>query len=153
MAPVNRSYYLCLPFFGTKFPNLYLPLGPSRTCNYIIYKLRIRNSEFHDIRRLIVTMLIPFLLFLPLLATARVLPEDIFAFPKYRVTYLNALPLFKDTADRWLRHGLRGGEPEFLDQPWQDPFTESSPSPKGIESSNDLLVDHVCSPSYIADSN
>jgi len=54
------------------------------------------------------------------------LPEDTFAFPKYRVTFLNGLPVLNETAQRWLQHGLPGGELEFLDQPWaQD--TSSSP--------------------------
>ena len=76
---------------------------------------------------------------------ARLLPEDSFAFPKYTVTYLNSLPLLKHTADRWLHDGLRGGEPEFLHQPWE------SLSTKGIESSDGLIVDHVCSESHIPD--
>ncbi len=51
------------------------------------------------------------------------LPDDLYAFPKYRVSFLNGLPLLNETAERWLREGLRGGEPEFLDHPtqWQDP--------------------------------
>lgn len=70
------------------------------------------------------------LLFLPLfcaqLSRARLsqsLPDDLYAFPKYRVTFLNGLPLLNETAERWLREGLHGGEPEFLDHPtqWQDP--------------------------------
>lgn len=48
------------------------------------------------------------------------LPEDSHAFPKYRVTFLNNLPLLNETADKWLRHGLRGGELEFLDKPWSE---------------------------------
>ncbi|KAF7984031.1 hypothetical protein HWV62_17545 [Athelia sp. TMB] len=47
------------------------------------------------------------------------LPEDPYAFPKYRVTYLNGLPVLKDTAERWLRDGLKGGEAEFLDNDWR----------------------------------
>jgi len=51
------------------------------------------------------------------------LPDDLYSFPKYRVTFLNGLPLLNETAERWLREGLRGGEPEFLDNPtpWQEP--------------------------------
>ncbi|KAJ7109287.1 hypothetical protein C8R44DRAFT_802106 [Mycena epipterygia] len=62
------------------------------------------------------------LLLLPL-AAARILhslPDDPFAFPKYRVDFLNHLPLANDTAKHWLAHGLRGGVREFLDQPWDD---------------------------------
>jgi len=38
-------------------------------------------------------------------------------------SFLNGLPLLNETAERWLREGLHGGEPEFLDHPtqWQDP--------------------------------
>jgi hypothetical protein len=51
------------------------------------------------------------------------LPDDLYAFPKYGVTFLNGLPLLNETAERWLREGLRGGEPEFLDHPtpWREP--------------------------------
>ncbi|KAF9227518.1 hypothetical protein BS17DRAFT_877747 [Gyrodon lividus] len=48
-------------------------------------------------------------------------PEDLYAFPKYRVTFLNNLPVLNETAQRWLQDGLRGGEQEFL--------TESSVEP------------------------
>ncbi|KAI0281457.1 hypothetical protein BGY98DRAFT_913452 [Russula aff. rugulosa BPL654] len=51
------------------------------------------------------------------------LADDIYAFPKYGVTFLNGLPLLNETAERWLREGLRGGEAEFLDHPtqWREP--------------------------------
>lgn len=48
------------------------------------------------------------------------LPEDIYAFPKYSLEFLNGLPVLNDTAHKWLRQGLSGGELEFLDQPWDD---------------------------------
>ncbi|KAF5380935.1 hypothetical protein D9615_003883 [Tricholomella constricta] len=48
------------------------------------------------------------------------LPEDTYAFPKFRLAFLNRLPVLNDTAQRWLREGLRGGHLEFLDQPWSD---------------------------------
>ena len=55
------------------------------------------------------------------------LPEDTYAFPKYRVSFLNGLPVLNETAERWLREGLRGGELEFLDQPWKhDDWTPSA---------------------------
>ena len=47
-------------------------------------------------------------------------PEDPFAFPKYRVTFLHGLPVLNETAQRWFQHGLKGGELEFMDQPWQE---------------------------------
>ncbi|KAH8117337.1 hypothetical protein DFH11DRAFT_1541625 [Phellopilus nigrolimitatus] len=62
------------------------------------------------------------------------LAEDLYAFPKYRVTFLNGLPVLNDTAERWLKVGLKGGEPEFLDQSWHEPSQESSERLKGIES-------------------
>ena len=55
------------------------------------------------------------------LVVARLLhsiPEDPHAFPKFRVSFLDALP--SDTARQWLTHGLRGGLLEFLDHPWND---------------------------------
>lgn len=44
------------------------------------------------------------------------IPEDLYAFPKYHVAFLHALPVSNHTAEHWLRHGLRGGEAEFLDR-------------------------------------
>jgi protein OS-9 len=69
--------------------------------------------------------LLSLLLFVPPFALAGLfhsLPEDLHAFPKYTVTFLNGLPLLNETAERWLREGLRG-EAEFLDHPtpWQEP--------------------------------
>lgn len=61
-------------------------------------------------------------------ASARLLhsvPEDPYAFPKFRVAFLNGLPVLNETAQRWLTEGLRGGELEFLDQPWKDHTTSS----------------------------
>ncbi|ETW85776.1 hypothetical protein HETIRDRAFT_309786, partial [Heterobasidion irregulare TC 32-1] len=62
------------------------------------------------------------------------LPEDPFAFPKYRVTFLNGLPLQNDTAERWIKDGLRGGELEFLDQPWHEVHWDGSRPLKEIGS-------------------
>ena len=61
-------------------------------------------------------------------ASARLLhsvPEDPYSFPKFRVAFLNGLPVLNETAQRWLNEGLRGGELEFLDQPWKDHTTPS----------------------------
>src|SRR6266550_2131690 len=41
------------------------------------------------------------------------LPHDTLAFPKFRVSFLDARPVSDDTARLWLSHGLRGGQPEF----------------------------------------
>ncbi|OJT03139.1 Protein OS-9 -like protein [Trametes pubescens] len=83
--------------------------------------------------------LVPLSLVLALVA-ARVhhsrVPEDPYAFPKYRVSFLHGLPVLNDTAERWLRDGLRGGEPEFLDQPWQESHWLASPL-KSIEADDD----------------
>ena len=65
------------------------------------------------------------------------LPDDIYAFPKYRVTFLNGLPLLNETAERWIREGLRGGEAEFLDHP--TPWEEPSPF-KHIDSGEGAIV-------------
>lgn len=71
------------------------------------------------------------------LVTARLhnslVPEDPYAFPKYRVAFLNGLPVLNDTAHRWLEQGLRGGELEFLDQPWEDGSEWRTPPVKSIE--------------------
>ena len=65
--------------------------------------------------------------FFPLVASRLLhsLPDDTYALPKYRVTFLNGLPVQNATATTWLKEGLRGGEREFLDQLWND---ESPPS-------------------------
>ncbi len=61
------------------------------------------------------------------------LPEDTHAFPKFRVSFLNSLPVLSETAERWLKHGIQGGEPEFLEQHRKSPY--STPSDfKEIES-------------------
>ncbi|CAA7271783.1 unnamed protein product [Cyclocybe aegerita] len=62
------------------------------------------------------------------------LPEDTYAFPKFRVAFLNGLPVLNETAERWLKEGLRGGELEFLDQPWKDPSWDTSSQLKEIDS-------------------
>lgn len=81
-------------------------------------------------------MRIGFLLAASLLpASARLLhslPEDTYAFPKFRVAFLNSLPVLNETAERWLKEGLPGGELEFLDKPWRDIDRHSSSHPKKI---------------------
>lgn len=57
-------------------------------------------------------------------------PEDLFAFPRYSVAFLNGLPVDNHTAQKWLSHGLNGGLAEFLGQ---------SP-PESIESGDHPLV-------------
>ncbi|KII88615.1 hypothetical protein PLICRDRAFT_698972 [Plicaturopsis crispa FD-325 SS-3] len=71
---------------------------------------------------------------LHVLAAARIhsLPEDTYAFPKYGVSFLNGQPVDEDTAHRWLQHGLRGGELEFLDQPWSSDGARTAQSLKEI---------------------
>ncbi|KAI0748246.1 glucosidase II beta subunit-like protein-domain-containing protein [Daedaleopsis nitida] len=85
---------------------------------------------------------------LVLLVSARLhhsrVPEDPFAFPKYRVSFLNGLPVLNETAERWLQHGLRGGELEFLEQPWNESPWPNNP-PKGIGSSDDRSPDAASS--------
>lgn len=57
----------------------------------------------------------------------QLLPEDPDAFPKYSVLFHNGYPVQNDTAEKWLRDGLRGGEYEFLGQPWADPGVSQRP--------------------------
>jgi len=55
-------------------------------------------------------------------------PEDIYAWPKYKVSFLNGLPVLNHTARLWLQDGLRGGEKEFLGLEWTaDSQTQSAP--------------------------
>ncbi|KAG1756545.1 uncharacterized protein EDB91DRAFT_1093253 [Suillus paluster] len=62
-------------------------------------------------------------------------PEDLYAFPKHRVTFLNNLPVHNETAERWLTEGLRGGESEFLNDLWDEPAWYSKLPYKEIGSS------------------
>jgi hypothetical protein len=69
------------------------------------------------------------------------IPEDTYAFPKFRVTFLNSLPVINETAERWFKEGLRGGELEFLDKPWKEDNWPSHPSRKEIDSGQSPLDD------------
>ncbi|KAF5358280.1 hypothetical protein D9756_001648 [Leucocoprinus leucothites] len=62
------------------------------------------------------------------------LPEDTYAFPKFRVEFLNSLPVLNETAERWLKDGLPGGEFEFLEQHRKTSAYSAPSGPKGIES-------------------
>jgi protein OS-9 len=62
-------------------------------------------------------------------------PEDLYAFPKHRVTFLNNLPVQNETAQHWLNEGLRGGESEFLNDRWDEPAWFSNAVYKEIGSS------------------
>ncbi|KIY50942.1 hypothetical protein FISHEDRAFT_5801, partial [Fistulina hepatica ATCC 64428] len=78
------------------------------------------------------------------LAAARLLhslPDDPYAFPKFRTVFLNDQPLSNATAQRWLKDGLRGGELEFTDQPWQD--TPTPPSWREIDGGSDAAPQHL----------
>ena len=75
------------------------------------------------------------------------LPEDTYAFPKFRVSFLNSLPVLNETAERWLKEGLPGGELEFLDKPWRDIDRRSSSQPKEIGPGHHTpktTIDDVC---------
>ncbi|EPQ58204.1 hypothetical protein GLOTRDRAFT_126693 [Gloeophyllum trabeum ATCC 11539] len=74
------------------------------------------------------------------------IPEDPHAFPKYRVTFLNGLPVLNQTADSWLQGGLKGGEREFLEQPLDDDQWQANPFRKGIGSGDDLQQDSLSEP-------
>lgn len=70
-------------------------------------------------------------------------PEDLYAFPKYRVTFLNGLPVLNETAQQWIREGLLGGELEFLEEPWEEEHViRIDNSPKSI-SSGDVPEDEL----------
>src|SRR5882757_6944078 len=58
-------------------------------------------------------------------------PEDIHAWPKYKVSFLNGLPVLNHTAQHWLQDGLRGGEKEFLGLEWT---TDSQSAPSILKS-------------------
>ncbi|KAL6305427.1 hypothetical protein BKA93DRAFT_779785 [Sparassis latifolia] len=77
-------------------------------------------------------------------------PEDPYAFPKFRVAFLNGLPVLNDTAERWLNDGLRGGEPEFLDQTWRDPQWQASQF-KSIEGAEDTKSPSAPAPPRASD--
>ncbi|KAH0827072.1 hypothetical protein J3R83DRAFT_4757 [Lanmaoa asiatica] len=62
-------------------------------------------------------------------------PEDLYAFPKYRVTFLNDFPVLNDTAQHWIQDGLRGGEQEFLGESWDPSAWYSQAGMKEIGSS------------------
>lgn len=62
-------------------------------------------------------------------------PEDLYAFPKYRVTFLNEFPVVNETAQRWIQDGLRGGEQEFLGESWDPPAWYSQAGMREIGSS------------------
>lgn len=61
------------------------------------------------------------------------IPEDTHAFPKFRVAFLNSLPILRETADQWFKSGIQGGELEFLEQ-YQKSSYSTPPDLKGIES-------------------
>ncbi|KAH8833835.1 hypothetical protein DL96DRAFT_1550752 [Flagelloscypha sp. PMI_526] len=69
------------------------------------------------------------------------LPEDIHANPKFRVSFLNGQPLLHETAQRWLQDGLRGGELEFTNVPWDE--WPVPPPLQGIEGQETFAVDQT----------
>ena len=77
---------------------------------------------------------------LVLSVTARLhsLPEDPHAFPKFGVTFLHNQPLLNETAEHWLKHGLSGGEDEFLGDSWQSTGQHRPPQRKEIGSGDTL---------------
>lgn len=66
------------------------------------------------------------------------IPEDPHAFPKFNVAFLNGLPVLNDTAQRWLRDGLPGGELEFLNEPWHNVHPPSNV--KGIDGAPEVCT-------------
>lgn len=96
---------------------------------------------------MLVVSLLP--LSLAALVSARIhhsrVPEDPYAFPKYRVSFLNGLPVLNETAERWLHDGLHGGELEFLDQPWRESHWDANPLRRieGTDDRQDAVCPHV----------
>lgn len=71
------------------------------------------------------------------------LPDDVYAYPKYSIGFLNGLPLPNVTAQYWLAHGLKGGEKEFLEQAWdRDSPGTSRPQITGGETINSDVRTH-----------
>ncbi|KAH9934617.1 uncharacterized protein B0H18DRAFT_977377 [Fomitopsis serialis] len=82
------------------------------------------------------------------------LPQDPYAFPKYRVAYVNGLPVLNETAERWLREGLKGGQAEFLDETWEWSDTAwHSGSPKSIEGGAEQGIGSTPAPDTRTESN
>lgn len=65
------------------------------------------------------------------------LPEDVHAFPKYKIQFLNGRPVLNDTAQRWLQNGIND-ESEFLGL--QKPPTPSQTPRKTIEGGFDDVL-------------
>lgn len=93
--------------------------------------LRIRRTRHATTTTMPPARLLAVLAVIPLISARLLhsLPEDTYAFPKYKVSFLSQLPLANKTAEHWLKHGLTGGLSEFLDQP--------SSSHKRISSNDD----------------
>lgn len=67
-------------------------------------------------------------------------PEDIYAWPKYKVSFLNGLPVLNHTAKLWLQDGLRGGEKEFLGLEWTTDSQSASPNLNTIDAGDSQLA-------------
>lgn len=80
-------------------------------------------------------------------------PEDIHAWPKYGVSFLNGLPLLNHTAQRWLQDGLRGGENEFLGLQWTTDPQPAPQSPKAIDAGDSELAMDTPQPADVDPSN
>jgi hypothetical protein len=78
-------------------------------------------------------------------------PEDIYAWPKYKVSFLNGLPVLNHTAQRWLQDGLRGGEKEFLGLEWTPDSQSASSNLKSIDPGNNQLAMSTKSTDPLAD--
>ncbi|KAJ8078655.1 Protein OS-9 [Marasmius tenuissimus] len=76
------------------------------------------------------------------------LPPDTYAFPKYKVAFLSNLPVLNETAQKWLKDGLQGGELEFLDQPWGVSSEQSSQIFKEIGTGDSAPVTPNPKPTY-----
>ncbi|KAJ3984450.1 hypothetical protein F5890DRAFT_1516691 [Lentinula detonsa] len=75
------------------------------------------------------------------------LPEDPHAFPKFKVMFLNNLPILNETAQKWLHQGIPGGELEFLNQPWEH-LTEQVPLSLGLQEIDDGVTGYSSPSSF-----
>lgn len=117
---------------------------------------RVRDVDFPIKRRPTSTAMRPCSIrFLFLLATSLIdhahsaglyfpsIPEDPYAFPKYRLSFLNGFSLPNATAQRWLTEGLKGGEAEFLGKEYTSADRVNALSPKAIEPGHPVATSNL----------
>lgn len=68
------------------------------------------------------------------------IPEDLFAFPKFRVVFLNKQLIANETAQKWLSEGLPGGEDQFMDRDWQNIQRSARSEPRTIDGNEEVRI-------------